>query len=75
MSFELLLGVAVGVGIGYVIAKKMDNLPVLMSGGKQLDGTDSVKAAYYMGVSDGKVATPYLGQDVIGYLRTGFQPS
>jgi hypothetical protein len=70
MGLQLILGLGAGVAIGYVIAKKMDAVPALVSGGKTLGATDAVTAAYYVGVRDGKTQHPYLGTNVIGYLQT-----
>jgi hypothetical protein len=69
MSLQLVIGLAAGVAVGYVIAKKIDAVPTLVSGGKKLDATNAVLAAYYVGVRDGKTQSPYLGEDPIGYLQ------
>jgi hypothetical protein len=70
MGLQLILGLAAGVAVGYVIAKKMDAVPTLVSQGKTLDATNGMMAAYYTGVRDGKTQHPYLGSNVIGYLQT-----
>ena len=70
MKLDLIFGFALGVGIGYVIAKKVDDLPTLTSGGKPLTGREALNVAYRLGAADQKAGTPYQGADVIGYLQS-----
>jgi hypothetical protein len=72
MNWDLALGVLIGVGVGYFVVKKLDNLPVVISGGKPLDGVKLAASAYRLGVADGESRTAQFGSDakVISYLQT-----
>jgi hypothetical protein len=70
MKLDLIFGFALGVGVGYLLAKKVDDLPRITSSGKPLTGRESLNAAYHLGVTDGKSGKVYAGNDVIGYLQS-----
>lgn len=70
MKLDTLFGLAIGVGFGYIIAKKLDDLPTLIQNKKALSAREAITAAYNLGAMDGKEGKTYSGTDVIAYLQT-----
>jgi hypothetical protein len=72
MNYDIVLGLVIGAGVGYLVAKHFDNLPVMTSGGKPMDGTKIAASAYRLGVADGETRTAQYGNDaqLVTYLQT-----